>query len=142
MVTLTSGKELQGFYPKTSFLETKHTTIQPTKWLVKGLIPMGHIVLVSSKPGHGKSFLCENIAIDVASEDSDFMGLPTRHGKVVLIDEDTPKDNLITRLAAFERASGNPLHDIDYYSKEGLRFKDKSGDPSWLTRDYRSPWKV
>ncbi len=123
MIPLIRGKEL---VCRTSFLETRPTVIQPTKWLVKKLIPMGHIILTCAKPGHAKSFFAENIAMDVASEDSNFIGLPTRHGKVVLIDEDTPKDDLITRLAAFENGGSKAIHEINYFSQRGLNFKDGS----------------
>lgn len=76
-----------------------------SKWLVDGLIPEGHAVLLLGQPHSGKSWLVEQLALCIASGKR-FLGnegFPVQDGSVIIIDEDTPTDTLeehINRLAA------------------------------------------
>jgi len=68
----------------------------PNLWLVDGLIPHGHMVIMGGLPGAGKSWIADALAAHVASG-MDFLGLPIKQGEVLLVDEDTPEDELRNR---------------------------------------------
>lgn len=97
--------------------------IKSVNWLVERLLALGHVNLFVAQPGIGKSFLVEDLAVSVAYN-KPFLGLPTQHGDVVLIDEDTPIDTLQERLKKFS-ASCPPKgrNTLFVHSKEGHSLK-------------------
>ena len=95
---------------------------RPSEWLVDGLVPAGHTVLVAGMPGAGKSYITEALAIAVASG-TPYLGLSVTQGPVILVDEDTPSDELGQRLTALAtgfqiKLDSLPLHVLSY---EGFR---------------------
>lgn len=71
------------------------------KWVVNGLIPEGHIVLLLGTPHSMKSWLIEQIAICCSTGQPLFgeEGYKTQVSSVIIVDEDTPTDTLTTRLS-------------------------------------------
>ena len=71
-----------------------------TDWLVQGLIPKGHCVLILGTPHAGKSWFLEQVGACVSTGSNLFGvdGFTTRRLPVILIDEDTPTDVLESRL--------------------------------------------
>lgn len=90
------------------------------RWLVKGLIPKGHLVLFIAPAGSGKSWLAEALGISVAAE-APIMGLPVEGGDVILVDEETPQDDLCSRLHRLESGIGPVKHSFEVLSFEGAR---------------------
>ena len=96
---------------------------EPVKWLVEGLIPVGDVGIVASQPGVGKSFLLEDLAISVAYG-KPFLGMETRNGNVLIIDEDSPSNTLDRRLSKFSNYCKNDgKYNIYRHSKEGHTIK-------------------
>ena len=97
----------------------------PSEWLVEGLVPAGHTVLAAGMPGAGKSYIAEALAIAVASG-TPYLGLSVTQGPVLLVDEDTPSDELSRRIIDLSNGlhadlSNIPLHIFSY---EGFRLDD------------------
>jgi hypothetical protein len=94
------------------------------KWLVKGLIPLGHAVLLLGQPHSVKSWFVEQLAVCVAAGrrflGSD--GFPVTQGSVIIVDEDTPTDTLEERITRLAAAIGVAVADlpIDILSMEGF----------------------
>jgi len=94
------------------------------EWVLKGTIPLGHLVLVTAQAGIGKSFWLEALAVSVVHGRS-FMGKNTIAGDVLLIDQDTASDDLNKRLNRFALAiEGKPKHKLHVLSMQGLSLKD------------------
>lgn len=97
-----------------------------TKWLVKDLIPLGDVALLIAKPGVGKSFIVEDLAVSVAYN-KPFLGMETKYGNVLIIDEDTPTDTLNRRLSMFMKGCKDikeRSHHIYLHSMQGNTTKD------------------
>lgn len=91
-------------------------------WLVKDLIPLGHLCFLLAQSGSGKSFLLESLALHIVFGQS-FCDLETHYGNVLIIDQDTPSDVLSTRLKRMRRGFSNglqPIHEIRIASMQGL----------------------
>lgn len=101
--------------------------IEPTQWLVEGLIPKEMLGLLIAQAGVGKSFWGEGLAVAVAFGEP-FMGRETEVGDVMVIDQDTPTPILKTRLHNFSAA----------YLKEGKTQKGKIWERSYRGYDFKS----
>jgi len=99
---------------------------QRRDWLVKGLLPQGHVILVAGLGGAGKSLVAEDTAIHIAGGKPS-LGLPVTKGPVILIDEDTPTDELQNRLERLTAGLSLSLDDlpIRIHSFENFRFDDE-----------------
>jgi len=80
-------------------------------WLVDGLIPQGHIILMTGEPGVGKSWIVDSLAMHIAGA-KDFLGMKVSGGSVLLIDEDTPSDELSNRLVRLSGSLGLNLEKL------------------------------
>lgn len=101
-------------------------TVDESRWLVEGLIPMGHLSIVLAKAGVGKSLLVESIATHVVYGE-DFCDLPTEEGDVLIIDQDTPTEVIKRRLTRLSRAFGKDRkHKLFLESMRGLAMNDKT----------------
>lgn len=98
---------------------------RPSEWLVDGLMPAGHTVLIAGMPGAGKSFFVEGLAISVASG-MPYLGLSVIQGPALLFDEDVPSDELGRRLIDLSNGLHTDLSNIPLYiySHEGFRLDD------------------
>jgi archaellum biogenesis ATPase FlaH len=97
-----------------------------TKWIVRGLIPEGHIVLVAGQPGNCKSWWMAQLATDAAQGEKHMGAYDVQKCNVIYIDEDTPTDVYEDRLSRM--ALGTPLNQlaIDRRSMTGFYlFQDK-----------------
>lgn len=97
-----------------------------TNWIVNGLIPQGHIILVVGQPGNGKSWWMAQLAVD-AADGGDHMGeFDVVQCSVIYIDEDTPTDTYEERLARIAVFTGKPIRalPIDHRSMTGFRLSD------------------
>ena len=96
-----------------------------SKWIVEGLIPRGHIVLVAGQPGNGKSWWMAQLAVDAARGGKHMGEFDVEQCNVIYIDEDTPTDvyeERLRRIAFREPLSQLP---IDQRSMSGFRlFQD------------------
>jgi RecA-family ATPase len=79
------------------------TSVEDTKWLVDGLIPLGHLCFVLAKAGVGKSLLIESLAIHVINN-AKFADMKTVSGDVLIIDQDTTEGALTKRLIQMDAA--------------------------------------
>jgi len=92
-------------------------TLSKTKYLVDGLFPLGNNALLAAQPGVGKSFWLEALAVEITCNEP-FMGRQSMGGNVLLIDEDTPTDDLDERLARLF-AGRTPKFNLYKHSQEG-----------------------
>lgn len=69
-------------------------------YLVEGLIPYNSLSFIIGRPGFGKSFFSEQLAISVLTGQP-FMGHKVQKGNVLLIDQDTAGDIVPLRLKKF-----------------------------------------
>lgn len=100
--------------------------VEPPRWLVKDLIPLGHLCLLLAQSGVGKSFLGEGLAMHIASN-RPFCGLEIQAGNVYIIDQDTPTNVLQSRLNRFSAGLGTvPEFKLEYDSMQGLSLDDGS----------------
>jgi archaellum biogenesis ATPase FlaH len=101
-------------------------------WLLDKLIPLGHIIVTSGAPGVGKSWFNNGLAIAVASGQP-FLGLKTKQGAVILVDEDTPSDVLANRLIRLGKGMG-----IEDIKKLPIKIHSMSGvnisNADWVKR--------
>jgi len=81
-----------------------------TRWIVKGLIPENHIVLVAGQPGNGKSWWMAQLAIDAAEGEKHMGEFDIQQCNVIYIDEDTPTDVYEDRLSRM--ALGKSLNQL------------------------------
>ena len=88
---------------------------QPPKmeWVVRGLIPEGHTILVAGEPGAGKSWFVEALALSVASGEPFLRVFPVLKSSVILIDEDTPEIDFNNHLRKIGIGLGIYDEDID-----------------------------
>lgn len=95
-------------------------------WLIEGLIPKGHVILLGGLPGVGKSWVVDAIVVHVASG-KPFLGLPMMRGSVILVDEDTPSDELGNRLQRLATGLCLSLQDlpIEVHSMERINLADE-----------------
>ena len=97
------------------------------KWIVDGLIPEGHVVLVAGQPGNGKSWWMAQLAVDAAKGVKHLESFDTEQCSVIYIDEDSPSDvyeGRLTRLAPFVDKQVEELP-IDRRPMKGFRLFDK-----------------
>jgi hypothetical protein len=95
-------------------------------WLVKDVIPLGHLCILLAPSGKGKSFIMEYLAMCVASG-KDFLGFDTIASDVLLIDQDTPEPVLKQRLFRMAHAmGGKPKYQLYLSSMQGLSLANGS----------------
>jgi archaellum biogenesis ATPase FlaH len=82
--------------------------IEEAQYLVDGLLPFNSISFVLGRPGSGKSFVTEQLAISVITG-QDFMGHKVKQGNVLLIDQDTGGNTVGLRLIKFLKYYANNL---------------------------------
>jgi RecA-family ATPase len=98
-----------------------------SKWIVKGLIPQGHIIMVLGQPGNGKSWWVDQLAIDAADgEHLHLNAYAVEKSHVLLIDEDTPTDVVEGRLERLAMPLGKKVSqlDIELRSMRGFFLRD------------------
>jgi archaellum biogenesis ATPase FlaH len=98
------------------------------RWLVRDLIPLGHLCVMLAQSGIGKSFVVEDLAICMVYE-KNFCEHETTFVDVLLIDQDTPTDILnrrLSRLACGVDSTSQPKHELWTMSMGELNFKDNS----------------
>lgn len=93
-------------------------------WLVKPLIPLGHLCVILAQSGKGKSFVGEYLALCCAWG-KPFCDMDTVEGPVLIIDQDTPADVLSNRLKRMGNAlGGQPNHEVFVESMNNHGIKD------------------
>lgn len=94
-------------------------------WLVSGLIPQGHHILMLGVAGAGKSWVADALAMHTAS-DMPFLGYKVTSGAVILVDEDTPSDELSNRLSRLASSLNSNLDNLPLkvHSMEGMNLSD------------------
>jgi len=103
-------KTREDFLPDTPFSR------KTPQWIVDGLIPEGHLVLVVGHPGKGKSWWLSQMAVDV-SQGKKHLTHDVTQCSVIYIDEDTPWDvyeKRKMRLAIGEYAEDLPIDDCSF----------------------------
>lgn len=102
------------------------TASRPREWLVEGLLSRGHAGLGAGLPGACKSWFGDGLAIHIASG-RPFLGLPVKSGLVILVDEDTPSDELANRLQRLATGLGLLLDTlpIEVHSMENINLGDE-----------------
>ena len=96
--------------------EWLHVPLPPQEFLLDGWMLRGIVALLVAEGGTGKTLLSMRLAMDVAGG-RNFLGLPTRHGKAVLLAMEDPEDVLRRRVKRIydaeltdiqlEKAAGN-----------------------------------
>jgi archaellum biogenesis ATPase FlaH len=74
-----------------------------TEWLVDGLIPKGHVVLLLGEAHSGKAWLAEQLAICVASGNSFLDRFEVQQQPVILVDEDSGTNSFKRRFYRLAR---------------------------------------
>jgi hypothetical protein len=100
------------------------------KPLIKDFLWEGVMGFFCAQSGDGKSLLVEYMATCL-KYGADFMGIPTMQRSVMMIDEDTPTDELHARLQRFNRYVSARTHaekrcEIYVLSHTGLKLSDGS----------------
>ena len=105
--------------------------IEPTRWLVEDLLPLGQLIINFARSGHGKSFWVEEAATKIV-HGQQFLQRPTLAGDVLIIDQDTPTNVIKSRLTHFR---SNPIyvqngatqpHHLYVLSHKGLSFSNST----------------
>ena len=112
------------------------------KWIVHGLIPQNHIVLLLGTPHSCKSWFLDHLAV-CALDGSNLLGeIPTAKCSVVMVDEDTPRDVLLDRLHRLSLPGGTSrstsesiLERLKLHSMEGIRLSSSSQLTDLIQRD-------
>jgi hypothetical protein len=98
--------------------------VMESSWLVKPLIPLGHLCVILAQSGMGKSFVGEYLALCCAWN-RPFLDMETLSGPVLIIDQDTPADVLASRLKRMGAYfGGQPPHEVYVESMAGHNIKD------------------
>lgn len=96
-------------------------------WLVKGLMPERHRILIVAYPAGLKTLVVNGLGVSVAAG-VNFLGLPVTQGPVIIVDEDTPTNGLYLHLERFALGIGFSSWKqlpITVHSMEGFRFDNK-----------------
>lgn len=81
-------------------LEDTHDIMQASperQWVVGGLLPANSVAIIGAPGGIGKTVLLYDIAKAIATG-ADWSGLPTAHGKVLIVQVDEPKTDTSDKL--------------------------------------------
>lgn len=106
-----------------------------TKWLVQDLIPLGQLVFNLSHAGVGKSFYAEALAVSIVFGQS-FLGKDTAKGNVLIIDQDTPEEDIAKRLLMFGKYYNvEPKYTLHHLISENLTLS--SGSLIKAINDYK-----
>ena len=98
--------------------------VNETNWLVDNLIPLGHLCVVISQAGVGKSLLAECLAVNI-THSIDFIGRKTQSCNALIIDQDTPTDVIQKRLVKFSKGlNTNRNCSLFLESMRGYQLKD------------------
>jgi hypothetical protein len=93
---------------------------KPPEYVVEGVIPEG-VTLLASPPKIGKTFLCLNVALAIATEGKALGKADVQHGRVLYVDLDGSKRGAQSRLQDMLRESeADTMEDLerfDYYSE-------------------------
>ena len=83
--------------------------VEDTEWVVEGLLPYRQKGLIVGRPGSGKSWFLERLALDVASDQA-FLGRYEieKPGPVLLVDQDSPREVVRERILALASGQGIP----------------------------------
>lgn len=108
-------------------------------WIVENFVPADQKGLVVARPGGGKSWLLESLAIAVASG-SDFLGrFRVKQGPVLIVDQDSPTEVLRERLQALMSMFVSSPSDLFVESQQGYAIDQKTsvGSLSEIIEDKR-----
>lgn len=96
-------------------------------------MPVGDCVLVLGRPHNGKSWCTEQLAVCLATGKKFLQELAVRQSSVILIDEDTPTNVLLNRLARLANGFGQEIAKlpIHIFSHHGFMLYDKK-ERDWL----------
>lgn len=73
--------------------------VPPTDWIVEGLIASPDITVLYGDGGVSKSLFQQALAIAIVQGHDEFLGMPLKkHGRVLYIDQENPKDIVLSRL--------------------------------------------
>jgi hypothetical protein len=87
----------------------------PTDWLVEGMFPAGEVVVLSADGGTGKSWFTMALALAVAGDEDEFLGLPVvKHGPVIYVDEENPGDLVSQRMHALGYETAKHSDNLEY----------------------------
>lgn len=81
--------------------------IPPANWIVRDLLACEQMAVIAGEPGVGKSFLCNAMAMAIASG-LPFLNKETKHGKVVIFDEENSLPDLSNYLHKLWVGFGRP----------------------------------
>jgi len=98
-----------------------YDSITDDKWLVEDLLYPGMCHLILGMPSNGKSIILNQLAVCLASGKPFLNKFNTTKAKVLLIDEDTPRKVLESRLRRMANVIQRRLEDLplEYHSMEG-----------------------
>lgn len=85
----------------------------PATWLVKPLIPLSGACLMYSPPKTGKSAAALQLAHGISTGEKEWMGFPiVTHGRVLYLQQDTPRSTWTLRIEAFQKSGYNFNSDL------------------------------
>lgn len=90
-------------------------------WLVEGLLPWTGLAILAGDPKSFKTFLAAQVALSVASEDIDFLGWPTAHGRVLFVEEEGSRNSHQERLGTISQGLGSGPSDLSVLLRRGVR---------------------
>lgn len=101
--------------------------LEPPPWLIEDWLPLGHKGMDTAPEGSFKTILGCWMAVCIASGNPIF-GQPTYQGKVMMVDEETPKSSLEYHLERFSLGLGLRYKDLPIYvfSMQGFEFGRKT----------------
>ena len=109
-----------------------------TEWMVHGLIPKGHVVLLIGQPHSMKSWLAEHLGLCIASGSRFLNEFRVEAGSVIMIDEDTPSDTLDERLDRFTTAMSISITNLPFEVRSMRGFQFRDSDINQLVTDIQS----
>lgn len=77
------------------------------EWIIPGVLAVADRLLLTGKKGAGKSLFCAQLAIQLASGIHPFTGAEVKPRRVMLLDFENPKDEIVSRLGALIALAGD-----------------------------------
>jgi RecA-family ATPase len=130
-----------GFFSVDSYLSLPSA---PETWIVENLLPAGGWLNIYGPPKEGKSFAALQLALDIGSGASNWLGFPIHtSGPVYYLQLDTPRSLWQQRLHDIRATSGLTCEGVHFADNETVPYpfdicNVQHGHPQWLANQIQT----
>lgn len=111
-----------------SLTELRQQGVEPTAFLISGVLPRGGLLQVLAAPKVAKSILLLNLALDIVRGD-DFLGRPTLKGPVLFLSAEGGLELLYERLGTMAPQDGADLDHLFLWTPQRGELRLRLDDP-------------